>query len=161
MFIPLFLFVKPFPMTRSASPRNIVLYADDDPDDRELVKDVFEQYTQHVEVLTFVNGSEALSYLLRIEEDAPSPCLIILDINMPILNGKEALTRIRAIDRYANIPVVLFTTSSLPSDREFARRYNAGFITKPNEIRHMAFIADQFMHYCHEETRSRIRKGVL
>lgn len=148
-------------MTPLILPKNLVLYADDDPDDLELVKDAFSQYTQDVEVLTFLNGSEALGYLLRLEEGDPSPCLIILDINMPILNGKEALTRIRAIERFALVPAVLFTTSSSPADLEFARRHNAGFITKPNEIRHMAFIAGQFVDHCHEEARRRIRKAIF
>ena len=148
-------------MNRSAISKHIILYADDDPDDLELVKDAFDRFSQDVEVLTFANGSEALNYLIGLEEGDPSPCLIILDINMPILNGKEALSHIRAIERYSSIPVVLFTTSSYSSDREFARHHNAGFITKPNEIRHMALIAAQFVDHCHEETRKRIRKAVM
>ena len=148
-------------MNRSATPKHIILYAEDDPDDLELVKDAFERFSQDVELLTFANGSEALNYLISLEEGEPSPCLIILDINMPILNGKEALSHIRAIERYSSTPVVLFTTSSYPSDREFAQHHNAGFITKPNEIRYMALIADQFVDHCHEETRKRIRKAVM
>ena len=50
-------------MTNSATPRNIVFYADDDLDDLELVKDAFAQYSTNVEVLTATDGSKALSYL--------------------------------------------------------------------------------------------------
>jgi CheY-like chemotaxis protein len=138
-----------------------VLYADDDPDDLDLVKDAFTLYAQDVEVLTFENGSEAITYLLRLEANAPTPCLIILDINMPILNGKETLVHIRAIERFASVPVVLFTTSSQPHDREFARQHNAGFITKPVEFRQMELIADQFVDHCSEEAQKHIRKGIL
>jgi CheY-like chemotaxis protein len=148
-------------MNRFVLPKNIVLYADDDPDDLDLVKDAFTQFAQDVEVLTFENGSEAITYLLRLEEHDPTPCLIILDINMPILNGKDTLVRIRATERFASVPVVLFTTSSQPHDQEFARRHNAGFITKPIEFRQMELIADQFVDHCSEETQRRIRKGIF
>lgn len=145
-------------MTKYTTPKNIVLYADDDPDDLELVKDAFTQYTRNVDVLTFMNGGEALSYLMRLSSDDILPCLIILDVNMPIVNGMEALRRIRAMERFEEVPVVLFTTSSQPRDKDFARQHNAGFITKPIELKQMEYIADQFVEHCTEETRKRIQK---
>ena len=147
-------------MTDTTIPKNIVLYADDDPDDVELVKDAFTQYTRNVEVLGFENGSEALAYLMQLSSEDIIPCLIILDINMPILNGKETLARIRNMKRFDSVPVVLFTTSSQPSDKEFAVKHDAGFITKPIEIKQMEFIADQFVEHCSQETRKRIRRTI-
>ncbi|HEX2536540.1 MAG TPA: response regulator [Chitinophagaceae bacterium] len=144
-------------MTKSTTPKNIVLYADDDEDDLELVKDAFQQYTQNVEVVTVTDGSQALSFLDRLSEFDPTPCLIILDINMPVLNGKETLVRLRELPRYESVPVVLFTTSAMPVDRTFAGRYNAGFITKPIGIRQMERIADEFIDHCAEEIRHNIR----
>jgi CheY-like chemotaxis protein len=147
-------------MTQFISPKNLVIYADDDPDDLELVQDALKQHTHNVEVITFQNGLEALSYLSRLKDEDITPCLIILDVNMPIVNGKETLERIRNIKRFDKVPVVLFTTSSFPADKEFARQYNAGFITKPIDYNQMELIANNFIEHCSEETRKRIKKTI-
>jgi CheY-like chemotaxis protein len=99
-----------------------------------------------------------LSYLASLDHFDPAPCLIILDINMPRLDGKEALKKIRTMPRYAEIPVVLFTTSSYTLDREFARQNKAGFITKPLDVRQIESIADQFVQHCTDEIKKSIRK---
>ncbi len=145
-------------MTKSISPRNIVLYADDDSDDLELVISSFEQYSNNVEVITFRDGTEILEYLDKLTSLDPKPCLIILDINMPLLNGKDALVKIRNMSGYESVPVVLFSTSSQPSDGTFAKKYNAGFMTKPLEHAQMRIITDQFIDHCSDDIRKNIRK---
>lgn len=145
-------------MTKYISPKNIVIYADDDTDDIELVEEAFRKYAHNVEVLTFQNGSQALSYLKNLTDDDLSPCLVILDINMPVLNGKEALVRLRQIEKYNAVPVVLFTTSSMPVDKNFASYYNAGFVTKPLGFEQMEIITKQFINHCTEETQKKIRR---
>lgn len=147
-------------MTKYTQPKNIVLYADDDPDDLELVKDAFSNYSSNVEVIACNNGIQALSYINNLSPEDPTPCLIILDINMPILSGKEVLVRLREKERFSDIPVVLFTTSSQPSDKNFATQYKAGFITKPIDTKQMAYIADKFIDHCAEEIKNKIRKQV-
>ena len=145
-------------MTKSISPKNIVFYADDDIDDLELVQDAFDQYSENVEVITATDGSKALSYLSNLTHNDTLPCLIVLDINMPVINGKEVLIRLREMDHLQSVPVVLFTTSSQPMDKSFAKKYNAGFITKPIDVKQMAFIADQFIEHCSDEVKNQIRK---
>jgi CheY-like chemotaxis protein len=145
-------------MTKYTAPKNIVIYADDDTDDIELVEEAFRKFANNVEVVTFQNGSQALSYLKNLTEDDPSPCLIILDINMPVLNGKEVLVRLRQTDKYEAVPVVLFTTSSMPVDKNFASHYNAGFVTKPLGFEQMEIITKQFINHCTEETQKKIRR---
>src|ERR1700694_6288956 len=113
-------------MTKSATPKNIVLYADDDPDDLELVQEAFARYAKNVEVVTARDGSQVLSYLQRLTDEDPAPCLIILDLNMPVLNGKDVLKKVRDMDKFEVVPVVIFTTSSLPQDQVFAKKHNAG-----------------------------------
>jgi CheY-like chemotaxis protein len=147
-------------MTKDTQPKNIVLYADDDPDDLELVKDAFSNYSHNVEVVACTDGIQALSYINNLSEEDPTPCLIILDINMPILSGKEVLIRLRQKERFNEIPVVLFTTSSQPNDKNFANQYKAGFITKPIDTKQMAYIADEFINHCAEEVKNKIRKQV-
>ena len=145
-------------MTKSTSPRNIVFYADDDADDLELVQDAFSRYSKSVEVVTAKDGSQALSYLQNLGESDPKPCLIILDINMPFFNGKEVLKRIRTLDHFVSVPVVLFTTSSMPNDQNFAEKYNAGFVTKPLDVSQMEVITELFIDHCSDEIKKKIRQ---
>jgi len=146
-------------MTKTNPPKHIVLYADDDPDDLLLVQEAFLQYSANVEMITAENGIEALAYLRSLDAFDPAPCLIILDINMPRLDGKETLKTIRNMDRFKDIPVVLFTTSSSYADRFFAEKYKAGFITKPIEARQMALIADQLVDHCSDQIRMNIKRN--
>jgi CheY-like chemotaxis protein len=145
-------------MTKSISPRNIVLYADDDIDDLELVISSFDRYTNNVEVITFRDGTEIVEYLDKLTSLDPHPCLIILDINMPLLNGKDTLVKIRKMPGFESVPVVLFSTSSQPTDGVFAKKYNAGFVTKPLEHAQMRVITDQFIDHCSDEIKKNIRK---
>lgn len=145
-------------MTRSLPPKSLVLYADDDPEDIELVSEAFQVYAQNVELLTFRDGVELLSFIDRIDQFEAAPCLFILDINMPRLNGKETLKQLRTKEALAEVPAVLFSTSSLPSDALFARNYNAGFVTKPLHTSQVHMIIDQIIEHCSNEVKKNIRK---
>jgi CheY-like chemotaxis protein len=145
-------------MTKYTEPKNIVVYADDDPDDIELVEEAFRQFANNVEVVTFPDGSQAVSYLKNLSEEDPLPCLVIFDINMPVLNGKEALVRLRQMEKYEDVPVVLFTTSSMPLDKNFAQHYSAGFVTKPLGVEQMEIITREFISHCAEKVQKQIRR---
>ena len=145
-------------MVKSATPKNIVFYADDDTDDLELVQEAFDRYTNNVQVITAKDGVQALSYLQSLNERTPTPCLIILDINMPLLNGKDVLRRIKELQPLASVPVVLFSTSSSALDKEFAIKYNAGFVTKPLDVSQMEIITELFIDHCSDEIKRSIRK---
>jgi CheY-like chemotaxis protein len=144
-------------MTIEMSVKNIVLYADDDLDDVQLVQDAFSQYARNVELVTVGDGLEAVAYLKNLATDEPAPCLIILDINMPRMDGKEALVQIREMQRFQKIPAILFTTSSQPRDKEFATKYKSGFITKPIDVKQMDIIAGRFIEHCSDEIQREIR----
>jgi CheY-like chemotaxis protein len=145
-------------MLQPVTPNNIVFYADDDSDDLELVGDAFARYTNNVKVVTAKNGAQALSGLQSLYEDGSIPCLIILDINMPVLNGKEVLKRIKNLPRLQSVPVVLFTTSSSPQDKEFAKNHDAGFVTKPLDVSQMEIITELFVDHCSDEIKKNIRR---
>jgi len=137
---------------------NFILYADDDPDDLQLLKESFQQYANRVDLVIFCDGIEILSFLQNLSSNEQLPCLIILDVNMPRLDGKEVLKKLRENTRFDNVPVILFTTSSLEGDKNFASIYNAGFLTKPIDMRQMEIIIDQFIDHCSEEIRKIIRR---
>jgi CheY-like chemotaxis protein len=145
-------------MTLTPLPKHLVLYADDDPDDIEFVENAFSATTENVELVTAYNGIDALEFLKSLRSLDPDPCLIILDVNMPGMNGKDALMNIRQLPRFSKVPVVLFTTSSLDQDVKFANKYNAGFITKPLDSYQMERITDVFIEHCSDEVRKNIRR---
>jgi CheY-like chemotaxis protein len=142
----------------SQADNNTILYADDDPDDIELLKEAFACIAENIELITCSNGAEALQYLITLPTEEPAPCLIILDINMPVLDGKQALARLRSINRFIDTPVVLFSTSSDRREKDFAGQYKAGFITKPLDVKEMAKIADSFIEHCAEDVRKSLRQ---
>lgn len=144
-------------MTKSLPPKSLVLYADDDPEDVELVSEAFQNYSPNVELMTFPDGIELLNFIETIDRFNASPCLFILDINMPRLNGKETLKRLRRIESFSEIPAVLFSTSSLPSDAVFAKNLNAGFVTKPLRTNQIYMIIDEIIEHCSDEVKKNIR----
>jgi len=148
-------------MTKLPTTRNLVLYADDDQDDLTLIEQSFAQYSNNVEVVTFPDGHHTLHFLLELTTEETSPCLIILYVNMPGLSGKEILVRIRELPKYKETPVVLFSTSSLPMDKDFALRYDAGFITKPIDMKQMEAVIYEFIDHCDEEIKKKIRKQTI
>lgn len=145
-------------MTKSISPKHVVLYADDDPDDLTLVSEAFEQFANDVDVITVKDGGQALSNLRKLAANDQYPCLVILDVNMPVIDGKELLIKIRQMPEFESVPVVLFTTSSSPVDKHFAEKYNAGFITKPLNLKQMEMITEEFIDHCSDEIRKKISK---
>jgi len=94
----------------------VILMADDDADDRLLAKDALTECRLSNELHFVENGEELLDYLLRRGNytslgDAPRPGLILLDLNMPKKDGREALKEIKADPELRKIPVVVLTTS--------------------------------------------------
>ena len=132
-----------------------IVYAEDDPDDVLLVKQAFEKYNKNISVIHKTNGDDLMNYLNGIKDRSSFPCLIILDINMPGVNGREALLRIRNSDVLKNIPVVLFTTSSSAKDKSFAYTWGAEFITKPLIYSELEDLADMFINICDREIKNR------
>lgn len=114
-----------------------ILMADDDPDDRLMTQEAFVE-CRVANPLRFVNdGDELMDYLRREGDFAdaarfPMPGLILLDLNMPRRDGREALRDIKADPALRGIPVVILTTSK--AEEDVLRSYQDGvnsFITKP------------------------------
>lgn len=119
-------------------PKNdLILMAEDDGDDRLLVRDALAECGVNDKVRFVADGEELMDYLLRRGQyangtDAPRPGLILMDLNMPRKDGREALREIRAHPEISRVPVVVFTTSS--ADVDVAKMYDLGansFVAKP------------------------------
>lgn len=121
----------------SARKLPVILMADDDADDRMLTRDAFAESGLLCDLRFVKDGVELFDYLARqgpfaAPGAAPQPCLILLDLNMPRMDGREALARIRADESLRQVPVVVLTTSKAQED--VMASYAAGgntFITKP------------------------------
>lgn len=115
----------------------IILVADDDEEDRMLLEDAMKE-SRIVNTLFFVeNGEELIKFLLNQppyedKKKYPKPGLVLLDLNMPKKDGREALKEIKDHPKLRRIPVVILTTSK--AEEDILRTYNLGvnsFITKP------------------------------
>lgn len=131
------------------SPQKFILYADDDTDDKEWVREARAVVDASL-VLVFVeNGRQVLEYLSQKGPEA-YPSLIVLDLNMPELDGRQTLKKLKIHPLYKTIPVAIVTTSANRIDRDVCRQLGASlFLTKPdthtewqNIIRHfIPFVA--------------------
>jgi CheY-like chemotaxis protein len=122
-----------------------IVYVEDDPDDRMLFKEAFDLIPDY-DLLTLVNGFELLLFLKQRNEDLP--CLIVLDINMPVMNGLEALSILKANNAYRNIPVVMFSTAAKPEDIEYCKNLDTDILLKPRKFGDIRNTVKEFLKYC-------------
>jgi CheY-like chemotaxis protein len=127
----------------------IVLCVDDDPDDRELIRNAIFKVDPSYTVAHATNGKEALQFLVR-ASDTELPCLVILDINMPVMDGKQTLLEIKKTKEWDQIPVVVFTTSSHPSDFKFCQQHGVELVTKPTNFKQITSEAERLLQHCSE-----------
>ncbi len=122
----------------SAGKSITILLADDDEDDREMTREALQNSRLAHDMRFCVDGQDLMDYLRRQGRyadgsvPAPRPGVILLDLNMPKKDGREALAEMKADESLRSIPVVVLTTSK--DDEDIFRTYDLGvssFITKP------------------------------
>jgi CheY-like chemotaxis protein len=130
-----------------------ILLADDDEDDRLMTRDALREARLHNDLRTVVDGVELLEYL-RNEgayaqaESAPWPGLLLLDLNMPRMDGREALREIKDDAKLRMLPVVVLTTSK--AEEDIVRTYELGvnsFISKPVTFMGLVDVMKAFSRY--------------
>ncbi len=129
-----------------------ILMAEDDDGDRLLTRKALERNKVPNPLITVMNGEELMDYLYRRGKfqglPAPKPCVVLLDLNMPRMDGREALKAIKGDESLRRIPVVVMSTSRAPEDLE--RSYEAGansYITKPSTFEEMVKVVESLQHY--------------
>lgn len=125
-----------------------ILWADDDIDDLMLMRDVLKDLGDHYNISEVHNGQQALDYLHAAKENNNLPCLIILDMNMPILDGKETLAKLKKDEALKNIPVVFFTTSNSQVDKLYCKLNGVEMITKPPRYTSLKEAVHRLLNYC-------------
>jgi CheY-like chemotaxis protein len=123
--------------SKNAPKPSVIVMAEDDLDDRLLIKDALAESNWPADLRFVDNGEEMMDYLARKGKyaDAPRPNLILLDLNMPRKDGREVLREMKMDAELKRIPVVVLTTSKADTDIE--RTYELGansFISKPIEF---------------------------
>lgn len=132
-----------------------ILLADDDEEDRELAREALQGSRLANEMKFVVDGQDLLDYLRHegrwSAEEAPRPGIILLDLNMPRKDGREALQEIKADESLRRIPVVVLTTSK--DEADVLSTYDLGvssFITKPVTFGGLVDVMKTWTHYWFE-----------
>ena len=133
-------------MSSEVAKRKYILYADDDPEDKENIYECLKDINSDVEMVFVNHGLDALQYLQAVNN---FPCLILLDINMPVLNGLETLKILRQSKGLEHIPVIMFSTSS--NERFVRESLELGavdYVTKPINFNSLKQVTSQFVARC-------------
>jgi CheY-like chemotaxis protein len=134
----------------------VILIADDDAEDRMLVKEALEESRLINDIRFVEDGEELMDYLhnkgkFADKQQYPKPGLILLDLNMPKKDGREALKEIKADPALRIVPTVVLTTSK--AEEDVLKTYNLGvssFITKPVTFRSLVEIMQTLSKYWFE-----------
>ena len=127
--------------------RRIVLYADDDIDDKNWVKEACKSLNSSLQI-EFVESGRCVLDFLKKSDGVDRPSLIVLDLNMPELDGRQTLKALKSNPAYRDIPVVIVTTSSNSIDKDVCKRLGASlFLIKPNNYADWQKIVNQFEPY--------------
>lgn len=125
-----------------------ILWADDDMDDLMLMRQVLQELGDNYNIKEVHNGKEALDYLQDGKRAKSLPCLIILDMNMPVMDGKETLARLKKDEALREIPVVFFTTSNSQIDKLYCKHQGVEMITKPPQYANLKDAVQKLLKFC-------------
>lgn len=134
----------------------LILMAEDDPDDQLLTKEALDKASLQNEVHFVDDGVELLDYLYqrgeyKVNRNAKRPGIILLDLNLPRMDGREALAVIKSDEDLRRIPIIVLTTSR--SEEDILRSYNlgvSGYIPKPATLEGLTYVMRTLTRYWFE-----------
>ena len=126
-----------------------ILIVDDDPEDRSIIKEAMDAI-EAGEIIEFAeNGLRAIDILNRDFNADNPPCLVVLDLNMPKMNGTQTLSLLKSDARFRSIPVIIYSTSINPFEKEKCMLLGAhDYITKPISYQQSIDTAKTFLRFC-------------
>ena len=135
-------------MISSNNKNNFIFLAEDDIDDQELLIEALKSLDETVEVLVVNNGKKAVNYLEELPEHR-NPCLIVLDYNLPELNGADILNRINTIEKLHRVTKVIWSTSNSPVYEKICTELGAkAYFVKPTDFYGIEKIARTMLQLC-------------
>nr|NQU92347.1 response regulator [Bacteroidota bacterium] len=127
---------------------NAILLIEDNPVDLDLTLRAFKSSKLTNPIQVARDGEEAINYIQKWEQGEPEPVVILLDLNLPKVNGLEVLQAIKTHPEFKKIPVVILTTSAESSDVDSAYRLGANsYIVKPVDFEKFLEVAKQIELY--------------
>jgi DNA-binding response OmpR family regulator len=127
---------------------NTILLVEDDLDDVFFFRDALHSLYPGIDVKEIRNGEDAFRYLLDCKELHTLPDLVVIDINMPVLNGKELVERMVQDAELKLLPKVFFSSSESPTDLAMARHYGTTLINKPFRIEDFPAALEAILSNC-------------
>src|SRR5690348_18055109 len=125
-----------------------ILIGEDDIDDQEILQEVFADIDSNCELKFITNGRKLISFLEALPPQE-LPSLIVLDYNMPELNGEEILRKLQNSKEFKNIPKILWSTSSVSANKTKCVELGASdFLVKPSTIEKLEEIARYMLSFC-------------
>ncbi len=128
--------------------KRTIIYVDDDVDDRELFKEAMLKTDGIINIVYANNGAEALEIMDNDNDLTQSLCLIVLDLNMPFLSGREIFNIIKTKDTLRNIPVAILSSGQNPNDILFFKEQGVPYFTKPDRYSEIEILADNLFKLC-------------
>jgi CheY-like chemotaxis protein len=126
-----------------------IFLVDDDAEDRNIVEEALQTVDPDVTIRMAENGHDGLKLLNDWYSEGRLPCVIVLDVNMPKMNGPEMLSKLKDDRRFNEIPVIIYSTSINPYEKEKCIQMGAhSYITKPVTYRDSIEIARVFLDLC-------------
>jgi CheY-like chemotaxis protein len=134
-------------MKQNANHTNrLILIGEDDIDDKEILEEIFVSIDSSSK-LQFLNNGEKLIDFLKNSDDVP--CLIILDYNMPDLNGADILKGLQNIERLKKVPKMIWSTSDAPAFKQKCMESGAcEYLVKPSKIKDLENMLRHMLSYC-------------
>lgn len=129
-----------------------ILMVDDDVEDQQIIKDTFDELGFEGSIHFEASGDKAIKYLEERNRMKNNPCLVILDLNMPRMNGREILHFLKSNGKFKDIPVIIYSTSLNPIERDQCMLLGAhSYIIKPITYSQSLETAKMFYNLCYEE----------
>jgi DNA-binding response OmpR family regulator len=136
------------PDKQAAAGGKFILFGEDDRDDEEFLKEIFTSVDPSFKLL-FINAGLKLVHTLEKMEDHQLPCLIVLDYNMPELNGAEILKALKQNARYEKIPKLIWSTSGSETFRKLCLECGADdYFIKPSNVNQLTNLVQRMLTFC-------------
>jgi CheY-like chemotaxis protein len=129
-------------------PSKFILCGEDDKDDEDLLQEIFLSVDESFALVFVNNGRKLLSAVDQLPDDG-LPCLLILDYNMPELNGAEILKELKNNQRYDKIPKIIWSTSGGEIYKQLCLSLGAAdYVIKPSNVNDLTNIVRHMISYC-------------
>jgi two-component system, response regulator len=131
-----------------------VLIADDDLDDIEILTTALKEMDSGLQVVIANNGRNALEQLNTIQAGGTSACVLVMDMNMPKMDGRETVVAIKNDSHFESLPILLFSTAKSKTDEMFAQKWGVHFFQKPDTVQGLNDVAKVIIGMCREKKKS-------